>query len=192
MPKAKLLVMRVSIAFEREDALNLRTVEDATNLLAAQLKRECGGTAIGLRDGRAFRIEAHLSDPTILRSLLDALVESFKRHGDTATVTVLDDVAVPLSPAAVAMGEDLRVRHERLTKKLLISLTEGKFVASNVWEGGVPVFAEHVSPVQEREEQWRRVVAANADQELCEIYPNETAFRQRSAAVARRDSTGRT
>jgi hypothetical protein len=182
MPNAKLLVVHVSIEFEREDALNFRRVEDATNLLAAQLKRECGGTAVGLRDGRAFRIEAHLSDPTVLRTLLDALVDRFNRHGDTATVTVLDHVAVPLSLAAMAMAEDLRVRHEKLTKKLFFSLPEGKFVASNILsKEWVPVFAEHLSPVQEREEQWRRIVKAKADQRLCEIYPNETAFRQRSA-----------
>jgi len=43
MPNAKLLVMHVSIEFGREDAPNIRSVEDATNQLAAQLKRECGG-----------------------------------------------------------------------------------------------------------------------------------------------------
>lgn len=73
-------------------------------------------------------------------------------------------------------GEPLKT--QRLTKKFLMELKEGMFIASKtVDEGNTPVFSEYVSPLSEREEQWKKIVIASANQRVCQVFENEEAYK---------------
>ncbi|WP_141400579.1 hypothetical protein [Magnetospirillum sp. 15-1] len=46
----------------------------------------------------------------------------------------------------------------RMTKKFLMSLPSGNFIASNCMrQDGIPIIAEQVAPLSEREAQWGRI-----------------------------------
>jgi hypothetical protein len=67
----------------------------------------------------------------------------------------------------------------RLTRKFFDSLPSGCFLASNILRsGGEPWFAEYVTLPEHRDDQWKRVKAAGADQRTCDVFPNEQASRE--------------
>jgi hypothetical protein len=70
---------------------------------------------------------------------------------------------------------------ERLTKKFLMSLPPGVYLASNVaLMPGQPIFAETVVALGEREAQWKRIVAVRVNNQLCNVFqsPEEYIPRQ--------------
>lgn len=53
----------------------------------------------------------------------------------------------------------------KLTKKFFIQLDEGTFIMSNIFdENRKPVYAEYISPLSEREAQWKHIIEVSADQ----------------------------
>ena len=65
----------------------------------------------------------------------------------------------------------------RLTKRFFMSLETGVFLVSNCYHvidrnTSAPSFSEYVLPAKNREEQWKRIKAVNADQRHCVIYLN--------------------
>ncbi len=58
-----------------------------------------------------------------------------------------------------------------LTKKLLFSLREGDYLVSNVAEAPIqPKFAQTIAPKEQREAQWKEIVAARANGRLCYVF----------------------
>ena len=58
-----------------------------------------------------------------------------------------------------------------------MSLETGVFLVSNCYvvidsNTSAPCFSEYVLPAKDRNEQWKRIKVANADQRYCSIYPN--------------------
>ena len=73
---------------------------------------------------------------------------------------------------------------ERLTKKFFMSLPQGVYLASNVaLMPGQPIFAETVAPPEEREAQWKRIVAARVDNQLCNIFQTPEDYMRSSLEV---------
>ncbi|OJX79927.1 hypothetical protein [Magnetospirillum sp. 64-120] len=74
------------------------------------------------------------------------------------------------------------MRRERLTKKLLWSLAEGTFIASNCMQADhSPIFAETLKPLAEREEQWARIRAERLNGTLFNIFGDVRAFEEHKA-----------
>ena len=76
-----------------------------------------------------------------------------------------EDSATPCPP--VASG--------KLTRRFLLSLEEGLYVVSNVYDGTTrqtakPAFAEPVAPAEDREAQWQRIKAAYADGRNSDVF----------------------
>lgn len=73
----------------------------------------------------------------------------------------------------------------RLTKKAFLALTSGCFLASNVMtEQMIPVFSDTVpGSLDERREQWLRIVSVGADQRLCRIFQSQQECMSWFAAV---------
>lgn len=73
----------------------------------------------------------------------------------------------------------------RLTKKAFLALTSGCFLASNVMnQQMIPVFADTVpDSIDERREQWLRIVSVGADQRLCRIFQSQQECMSWFAAV---------
>jgi len=70
-------------------------------------------------------------------------------------------------------GDDMHERH-KLTRKYLMSLTEGLYLVSNLWHNSTqPYFAENVAPINLREKQWDRIKNVNADQRLCNVFKSK-------------------
>ncbi|OSM04334.1 hypothetical protein MAIT1_04224 [Magnetofaba australis IT-1] len=60
---------------------------------------------------------------------------------------------------------------EKLTKKFLFSLPEGKYLVSNTYEyPGRPCYSAYVSLKEERLEQWREIREKNAHYRFCHVY----------------------
>ena len=63
-----------------------------------------------------------------------------------------------------------------LTKKLLLSLSEGSFVVSEWFSNIRSIFAEKLGPSETREDAWRRAVRAKAAGRQCQILSAESEF----------------
>ena len=58
-----------------------------------------------------------------------------------------------------------------LTKKFLLSLAAGDYLVSNVGEApGQPMFAQTIKSKEQREAQWKDIVAARANGRLCHVF----------------------
>lgn len=66
--------------------------------------------------------------------------------------------------------ERMRVK---LTKKNLMSFSEGVIVESNISEDGKPIYTASMLPMAERESQWKEIKACGADGSLCNVWPAE-------------------
>ena len=65
----------------------------------------------------------------------------------------------------------IKATRANLSKNFLFNLQEGEYIVSNLfWSRNRPVFAEAVSPLDARHEQWRRIVSAKVDQRLCTVF----------------------
>ena len=59
----------------------------------------------------------------------------------------------------------------KLTKEFFMQQLEGNFLVSNVYLiRDVPCFAEAISPLRDREQQWRRIASARVNHRLCTIF----------------------
>ena len=69
------------------------------------------------------------------------------------------------------------LKREKLTKKYLMQLPENTFLSSNVADhAGCPLFAETVGAVSSRDEQWKRIVQANANGRLGNVFRNKADY----------------
>ena len=65
----------------------------------------------------------------------------------------------------------------KLTKRFLFSLQEGLYLASGVGESPTqPAFAEIVTPLSQRQEQWERIVTACANGRQCDVFKDQHDF----------------
>ncbi len=73
---------------------------------------------------------------------------------------------------------------ERLTKKFFLSLPCGVYLTSNLaLTPGQPIFAEPVAPLDEREAQWKRIVAVRVNNQLCNVFRTPRDFIRDSLEV---------
>ena len=73
------------------------------------------------------------------------------------------------------------VESGKLTRRFLMSLTDGHYLVSNCYDHlgpgeYVPCFAEEVAQLAEREAQWRRIKDAHADSRNCNLFVDEAHF----------------
>ena len=67
----------------------------------------------------------------------------------------------------------------KLTKKILMAAPDGAYLVSNCFQGFTPqlsIFEEIVSPPQDREQQWERILAAKASQRLCRVFASKVEY----------------
>jgi hypothetical protein len=58
-----------------------------------------------------------------------------------------------------------------LTKKFFLSLLAGDYLVSNVMEApSQPMFAQTIAPQDQRERQWKDIVAAHANGRRCHVF----------------------
>jgi hypothetical protein len=68
-------------------------------------------------------------------------------------------------------------RH-KLTKKYFMSLPEGFYLVSNTFPNPMqPRFAEKVTPLNQREDQWNSIVEAKVQQRLCHVFKTENEYK---------------
>lgn len=76
------------------------------------------------------------------------------------------------------MNDDAPLKDEKLSKRLLMGLPSGVFLVSNVgespWEHK---FAEDVSPIDQREEQWQRIVQARVNHRMCMVFKSRSDYK---------------
>jgi hypothetical protein len=76
------------------------------------------------------------------------------------------------------MDNDAPLKDERLSKRLLMGLPDGVFLVSGVgespWE---PTFAEDVAPVNQREEQWKRILQARVNHRNCTVFKSRSDYK---------------
>ena len=73
---------------------------------------------------------------------------------------------------------------ERLTKKFFLSLPYGVYLTSNVaLTPGQPIFAETVAPAEEREAQWKRILAGRVNHQLCNVFRTAQDYIESSLEV---------
>jgi hypothetical protein len=77
-------------------------------------------------------------------------------------------------------GGDTVYAHNVLTKKFLLSVPEGKYLASNCFSGpnmkSGSIFEGIVPAEAERLEFWKKIKAAGADQRLCVVYDSKEEY----------------
>jgi hypothetical protein len=68
------------------------------------------------------------------------------------------------------------LKRAKLTKKFLMELQNGAYIVSNCfYKKGVPIYAGRVTPLYQREMQWRAIAEVAADQRLCYVFANKEA-----------------
>jgi hypothetical protein len=107
----------------------------------------------------------HQTSPGDLLKLVDGYPETFTKE-EQALPLLSEDVALPVAQQSIGSG--------KLSKKYLFNLPEGWLLVSNLIVGpGGPfdrAFVEHVAPLQRRELQWKRIVAAGANQRRVHLH----------------------
>lgn len=65
----------------------------------------------------------------------------------------------------------------KLTKKFFMQLPEGFYLVSNLFKNQMQsLFEEEISPPAERDQHWKRIVQAGADQRLCRVFQNKEDY----------------
>lgn len=65
----------------------------------------------------------------------------------------------------------------KLTKKFFMQLPEGLYLASNIHDNRFQsIFEEVIASLNQREEQWKRVVSAGASQKLCCVFKTKEDY----------------
>ena len=65
----------------------------------------------------------------------------------------------------------------KLTKRFFLSISEGRFLSSNVChDSRVPIFVEEVSSLENREKQWHRIKRKRVDQRTCNVFQDRKHF----------------
>ena len=72
---------------------------------------------------------------------------------------------------------------EKLTKTFLMRLPVGAFLASNCYHPMgpntvSPVFAERVTPLDDREAQWQKIKNAGANGRTCEVHETPESYKR--------------
>ncbi len=66
---------------------------------------------------------------------------------------------------------------EKLTKKFFMRLPEGLYLASNIHDNRFQSkFEEVITSLDQREEQWKRIVSAGASQKLCCVFKTKENY----------------
>ncbi len=75
---------------------------------------------------------------------------------------------------------------ERLTKKVLLTLPAGSFLASDVRMNPVrSVFAESVVPMEQRQEQWERIKQARVEGRRAALHASAEEYIEDEMALAK-------
>jgi len=136
-----------------------------------EVVRQSGGTARCLRRPESVTVELTGMAQSELNALIDAFTDSMTLQNESISLCVeqVDDLHSIPGGNSLAHGEYFR---GKLTKRLLISLPEGAYVASNIVCSGKPVFAVRLTALNEREAQWIAAVEAGAAQRTCNVLWN--------------------
>jgi hypothetical protein len=173
-------IFRVSLTTGLTGEAESASFRDFAAALHKVLANECDGSAHGVQSDRGFEIEVQVDALDRLQRLLDAYVSSARRRNVDIKVAVRDLPAPTLDAREIAVADHLLFQPTKLTRKYLLSLQDGVFLASNVCDSAsaAPVFAELVAPIDQRNEQWARICERGAGQRLCRVFPSEDHFRK--------------
>lgn len=65
----------------------------------------------------------------------------------------------------------------KLTKKFLMKIPDGLYLVSNLVDNKAKsIFIEKVSPLSEREAQWKRILSASVNQRKCHVFKTEEDY----------------
>jgi hypothetical protein len=82
------------------------------------------------------------------------------------------------------MEDDAPLKDEKLSKRLLMGLPNGVFIVSGIgespWE---PTFAEDAAPIDQREEQWQRIVQARVNHRMCMVFKDRSDYKSWCARI---------
>lgn len=71
----------------------------------------------------------------------------------------------------------------KLTTKLFMNLQRGALMSNVCFKKGVPVYASWVTPLLQREKQWKAIVDLAVDQRLCYVFKNKEAAKKWQAGT---------
>jgi len=75
------------------------------------------------------------------------------------------------------MSKDVEFISGKLTKKFFMELPENAYIASNLFvQEGISVYDDKVAPMSKRENQWKKIVKASADQRKCHIFKTKADY----------------
>ena len=67
----------------------------------------------------------------------------------------------------------------KLTKKFLMELPVNVYLASNCFiKKDISVYEDKIASVSRRDNQWRKIIEASADQRLCYIFKSKTDYKK--------------
>jgi hypothetical protein len=76
------------------------------------------------------------------------------------------------------------LKRGKLTKRFLMKLSSGAYIMSNLYfKKGVSVYAAWVTPLLQREKQWKAIVDLAVDQKLCYVFENKEAAEKWQAGI---------
>ncbi|HOQ41981.1 MAG TPA: hypothetical protein PK178_07495 [Smithellaceae bacterium] len=69
------------------------------------------------------------------------------------------------------------LHREKLTKKFYMQHPEGLYLVSNIHDNRFQsIFEEVITSLNQREEQWKRIVSAGASQKLCCVFKTKENY----------------
>ena len=114
----------------------------------------------------------------MVETMLNAFTESVRKMGGKLSITQWDAGEMPDGTLPDEFCGPGAIIRERLTRKFLMSLPSGAYLASNLYLDGKCAFAEQLGDIRTRTHSWKRAVAAGVTQKLCEVLWTEVDFRE--------------
>lgn len=143
------------------------------------LKDRPGGECHGIATETAVTAQIGGAEREEVTQLADSFLRRAARVLKDLEVVITEGVARPLTKGEKDLAGTLNMKPVKLTRNFLLSLTEGRFVASNLMATPhMPLFAETVASDPLKAEQWKRVLESGAAQHLCHVFRNREDFLQ--------------
>ena len=150
-------------------------IESIGTGLCDQVERQGGKGWAGWTDA-GLKIRLHGMPAGLLNELMTTYFDAAKKLGEAVSVAEQEVNATPLpdlDAGEIPWGTVIR---RKLTKKLLKSLPDGVWLASNLIHGSEEVLLDRIGPTATREVVWKRAVLVGANNRLCRVVWYEVDF----------------
>lgn len=178
----KVFELRLSICSPHPSfAFSARGFIDALN---QHIRKQYGGACHGEATDALLIGQVRASSLESFMSLTEAYAEKVRQQIPDLKLLLNEAPQSVLTREQEHLAETLSAEPSKLTRKYFLALPAGTFLASNIWRDGREAFAEYVAATtEERDAQWKRIVASGAAQRLCRVFPTESHFLKYSSEM---------